>query len=117
MLGLSSVPRAGDSFISTDDDRTARQIAEKREARERAALQAQRRVRRTLEDFMASMEKGLPPTVIGCSSPSEVRPSAWRLKKMLKKARKRCQATPIVGVSEMVIIHANEMRILTVATT
>jgi translation initiation factor IF-2 len=36
----------------------ARQIAEKREARERAALQAKRRVRRTLEDFMASMEKG-----------------------------------------------------------
>ena len=36
----------------------ARQIAEKREARERAAMQAQRRVRRTLEDFMASMEKG-----------------------------------------------------------
>ncbi len=29
---------------------------------------------------MASMEKGLPSTIIGCSSPSEVRPSAWRLK-------------------------------------
>ena len=28
------------------------------EARERAAMQAKRRVRRTLEDFMASMEKG-----------------------------------------------------------
>ena len=55
---------------------------------------------------MVSMEKGLPPTVIGCSSPSEVRPSAWRLKKMLKNARKRCQATPIVGLSETVIIHA-----------
>ena len=41
-----------------DDDRMARQIAEKREARERAAMQAKRRVRRTLEDFMASMEKG-----------------------------------------------------------
>ncbi|HET7531822.1 MAG TPA: translation initiation factor IF-2, partial [Nocardioidaceae bacterium] len=40
------------------DDRVARQIAEKREARERAAMQAKRRVRRTLEDFMASMEKG-----------------------------------------------------------
>ena len=36
----------------------ARQIAEKRESRERAAMQAKRRVRRTLEDFMASMEKG-----------------------------------------------------------
>ena len=58
VLGLSSVPGAGQNFLVVDDDRMARQIAEKREARERAALQAKRRVRRTLEDFMASMEKG-----------------------------------------------------------
>src|SRR5690625_6101128 len=30
--GFSSVPRAGDSFIVTPEDRTARQIAERREA-------------------------------------------------------------------------------------
>jgi translation initiation factor IF-2 len=36
----------------------ARQIAERRESRARAAQNARRRVRRTLEDFMASMEKG-----------------------------------------------------------
>ncbi len=58
VLGLSSVPGAGQNFLVVEDDRMARQIAEKREARERAALQAKRRVRRTLEDFMASMEKG-----------------------------------------------------------
>ncbi|HET8559989.1 MAG TPA: translation initiation factor IF-2 [Marmoricola sp.] len=58
VLGLSAVPGAGQNFLVVEDDRVARQIAEKREARERAALQAQRRVRRTLEDFMASMEKG-----------------------------------------------------------
>ena len=58
VLGLSAVPGAGQNFLVVEDDRTARQIAEKREARERAAMQAQRRVRRTLEDFMASMEKG-----------------------------------------------------------
>ncbi|HET7386616.1 MAG TPA: translation initiation factor IF-2 [Nocardioidaceae bacterium] len=58
VLGLSAVPGAGQNFLVVDDDRVARQIAEKREARERAALQAQRRGRRTLEDFMASMEKG-----------------------------------------------------------
>ncbi|WP_110238788.1 translation initiation factor IF-2 [Nocardioides gilvus] len=58
VLGLSTVPGAGQTFIVVDDDRMARQIAEKREARERAAMQAKRRVRRTLEDFMASMEKG-----------------------------------------------------------
>jgi len=58
VLGLTAVPSAGQNFIVVEDDRVARQIAEKREARERAALQAKRRVRRTLEDFMASMEKG-----------------------------------------------------------
>ncbi len=58
VLGLSAVPGAGQNFLVVEDDRIARQIAEKREARERAAMQAQRRVRRTLEDFMASMEHG-----------------------------------------------------------
>jgi translation initiation factor IF-2 len=58
VLGLSAVPGAGQNFIVVEDDRVARQIAERREARERAAMQAKRRVRRSLEDFMASMEKG-----------------------------------------------------------
>ena len=58
VLGLTAVPGAGQNFIVVEDDRMARQIAEKREARERAAMQAKRRVRRSLEDFMASMEKG-----------------------------------------------------------
>ena len=58
VLGLTAVPGAGQNFIVVEDDRMARQIAEKRESRERAAMQAKRRVRRTLEDFMASMEKG-----------------------------------------------------------
>jgi len=58
VLGLTAVPGAGQNFIVVEDDRVARQIAEKRESRERAAMQAKRRVRRTLEDFMASMEKG-----------------------------------------------------------
>jgi translation initiation factor IF-2 len=58
VLGLTAVPGAGQNFIVVEDDRVARQIAERREARERAAMQAKRRVRRTLEDFMASMEKG-----------------------------------------------------------
>ncbi len=58
VLGLSSVPGAGQNFLVVDDDRMARQIAEKRESRQRAAMQAKSRGRRTLEDFMASMEKG-----------------------------------------------------------
>jgi translation initiation factor IF-2 len=58
VLGLTSVPGAGDNFMVVDDDRVARQIAEKREARERNAALAKRTSRRTLEDFMSSMEKG-----------------------------------------------------------
>ncbi|MBD8605931.1 translation initiation factor IF-2 [Aeromicrobium sp. CFBP 8757] len=58
VLGLTAVPGAGDNFMVVSDDRLARQIAEKREARERNALLAQRTGRRTLEDFMSSMEKG-----------------------------------------------------------
>ncbi|NDK31231.1 translation initiation factor IF-2 [Nesterenkonia haasae] len=58
VLGLSTVPRAGDSFLVTGDDRTARQIAEKREAAERNALLAKRRKRITLEDFDQAVADG-----------------------------------------------------------
>ncbi len=56
--GLSSVPRAGDTFIVTDEDRTARQIAEKREAVERNALLAKSRKRISLEEFTKALEDG-----------------------------------------------------------
>ncbi|PJN21190.1 translation initiation factor IF-2 [Kitasatospora sp. CB02891] len=58
LLGLTSVPRAGDSFIVVDEDRTARQIAEKRSARDRNASMAQRRVRVSLEGFEAALAAG-----------------------------------------------------------
>lgn len=58
LLGLTSVPRAGDSFIVVDEDRTARQIAEKRAARDRNASFAQRRVRVSLEGFEAALAAG-----------------------------------------------------------
>ena len=58
VLGLSAVPGAGASFLVVEDDRMARQIAEQRESRQRAAQLAKRTVRRTLEDFMKSMEQG-----------------------------------------------------------
>jgi translation initiation factor IF-2 len=56
--GLSSVPRAGDTFLVTDEDRTARQIAEKREAAERNAQLAKARKRISLEDFTRALEEG-----------------------------------------------------------
>jgi translation initiation factor IF-2 len=56
--GLSTVPRAGDTFLVTDDDRTARQIAEKREAVERNAQLAKARKRISLEDFTRVLAEG-----------------------------------------------------------
>ena len=58
VLGLSSVPRAGDTFLATGDDRTARQIAEKRDALERNAQQARSRKRISLESFTQALEEG-----------------------------------------------------------
>jgi translation initiation factor IF-2 len=58
VLGLTAVPGAGDSFLVVSDDRVARQIAERREARERSALFAQRRPRVTLEDLESALKSG-----------------------------------------------------------
>jgi len=58
VLGLTAVPGAGDQFIVVGEDRVARQIAERRESRERAASLAKRTVTKTLEDLMKTMEEG-----------------------------------------------------------
>ena len=58
VLGLTSVPDAGDTFLVVDEDRTARQIAQSRQARERNAQLAARRGRHTLEDVLKTLEKG-----------------------------------------------------------
>ncbi len=63
VLGLTSVPRAGDVFLVAPDDRTARQIAEKREAASRAAQLAKRRKRISLEDFTQALEQGKVETL------------------------------------------------------
>jgi translation initiation factor IF-2 len=56
VLGLTAVPDAGDNFLVVSDDRMARQIAERREARERTAQFAQRRRRVTLEDLDSALK-------------------------------------------------------------
>ena len=58
VLGLTSVPGAGDNFLVVDDDRMARQIADKREARQRAALLAKTTRRKTLDQLFEQLEKG-----------------------------------------------------------
>jgi len=51
VLGFTSVPGAGDNFMVVEEDRIARQIAEKRDARKRNALAAKARKRVNLEDL------------------------------------------------------------------
>jgi translation initiation factor IF-2 len=58
VLGLQSVPGAGDNFLVVEDDRMARQIADKREARMRAAALAKGSRRKTLEELFSALEKG-----------------------------------------------------------
>jgi translation initiation factor IF-2 len=63
VLGLTSVPGAGDTFLAADDDRTARQIAEQRQARRRAAEMAARTGRVTLETLFEQMKEGEKTTL------------------------------------------------------
>ncbi len=59
VVGLTSVPGAGDNFLVVPEDRVARQIAERREARERNAQLARARGPRVgLENLKEALEKG-----------------------------------------------------------
>jgi translation initiation factor IF-2 len=58
VLGLTAVPGAGDNFLVVEEERTARQIAEKRAARERNATLARRSKRVSLEDLDKALKAG-----------------------------------------------------------
>jgi translation initiation factor IF-2 len=58
VLGLTSVPGAGDNFLVVPEDRVARQIADQRQARERFAELAKGRGRMTLEDALRRIQEG-----------------------------------------------------------
>ncbi|GAB2756424.1 hypothetical protein GCM10027174_35450 [Salinifilum aidingensis] len=51
VIGFTSVPRAGDTFLVVEEDRVARQIADRRVARIREAQNAANRKRVSLEDL------------------------------------------------------------------
>ncbi len=57
VIGLTSVPGAGDTFLVVDEDRVARQIAERRQARNRNAMNASKRKRVSLEDLDAALKE------------------------------------------------------------
>jgi translation initiation factor IF-2 len=58
VLGFTSVPDAGDNLLVVPEDRVARQIAERRQARERNAELAMSRGRPTLETILERMKEG-----------------------------------------------------------
>src|SRR5262249_32032704 len=58
VLGLTSVPGAGDSFLVVEEDRIARQIADRRSARERNAQLATNRRRISLDDLDKALAAG-----------------------------------------------------------
>jgi translation initiation factor IF-2 len=58
VLGLTSVPGAGDNLIVVPEDRVARQIADQRQARERNAGLAMARRRPTLESIFDQLADG-----------------------------------------------------------
>ncbi|WP_297595746.1 translation initiation factor IF-2 [Mycobacterium sp.] len=57
VIGFTSVPGAGDNLLVVDEDRIARQIADKRSARKRNALAARTRKRISLEDLDSALKE------------------------------------------------------------
>ncbi len=57
VVGFTSVPGAGDNLLKVDEDRIARQIADRRNARKRNALQARSRKRISLEDLDSALKE------------------------------------------------------------
>ncbi|QEM46165.1 translation initiation factor IF-2 [Mycolicibacterium grossiae] len=57
VVGFTSVPGAGDNLLVVDEDRIARQIADRRSARKRNALAARSRKRISLEDLDSALKE------------------------------------------------------------
>ncbi len=57
VVGFTSVPGAGDNLLVVDEDRIARQIADRRSARKRNAMAARSRKRISLDDLDAALKE------------------------------------------------------------
>ena len=57
VIGFTSVPGAGDNLLVVDEDRIARQIADRRSARKRNALAARTRKRISLDDLDSALKE------------------------------------------------------------
>ena len=101
VLGLTAVPGAGDSFIVVDDDRMARQIAERRGARLRMAAQAAGTRRKTWTSCSSSWRRARRRS---CGSSSRatalVRSRRWRMRcpRSMSATRSVCGSSTGVSV-------------------
>ena len=102
VLGLTAVPGAGDNFIVVDDDRMARQIAEKREARERTAMLAKRTRPPYARGLHVPHGEGREPRSCCSSSratcPVRSRRSRTRWPRSTSATRSRCGSSTAVSV-------------------
>ena len=83
VLGLNEVPEAGDEFRVVDAERFARDVAERRSARERRRELAERRPT-TLEEFTSAVQAGGKPT-LNVIIKADVSGSAEALDESLRK--------------------------------
>ncbi len=83
VLGLNEVPEAGDEFRVVDAERFARDVAERRAARERRRELAERRPT-TLEEFTSAVQAGGKPT-LNVIIKADVSGSAEALDESLRK--------------------------------
>ena len=82
VLGLTAVPGAGDTFLAADDDRTARQIAEQRQARRAGGRRSPTRVAgppwRRCSSRSRRASRPRSPSSSRATSPVRWRPSRTR---------------------------------------
>ncbi|HET7268603.1 MAG TPA: translation initiation factor IF-2 [Oleiagrimonas sp.] len=83
VLGLSSVPDAGDDFVVVADEKLAKQVAEERAERRRETRLVGKANR--LEDIMAQMGKGEAQQVLNIVVKADVQGSAEALRESLSE--------------------------------
>ncbi|HVJ61834.1 MAG TPA: translation initiation factor IF-2, partial [Tahibacter sp.] len=83
VLGLSGVPDAGDDFVSVDDERLAKDVAQQRHQKRRETRLVKQSTK--LEDIMATMTQGGDQQTLNLVVKADVQGSAEALREALTK--------------------------------
>ncbi|UXI69743.1 translation initiation factor IF-2 [Tahibacter amnicola] len=83
VLGLSGVPDAGDDFVSVEDERLAKDVAQQRNMKRRESRLIKQSTK--LEDIMATMTQGGEQQTLNLVVKADVQGSAEALKEALTK--------------------------------